>query len=176
MELKELTEKVISLLEIKDTSEMSEKLFDIVKNNNNKTYDGFSKLVENNLSVDWLQMIFQYYQADRKEKMQDYTPKTLADFMGKLAGDSDTIIDMCAGSGALTIQKWNRNHDLKFILYEFDENVMPFLLFNMAVRNISCTVYHSDVLQQEVFHTYKITKGEKYGIFKEVENGNIFNI
>lgn len=176
MELKELTKKVISLLEIKDVAEMQEKLLDVVKNNQVKIYDGFSKLVENNLSVDWLQMIFQYYQADRKEKMQDYTPKTLADFMGKLAGDSDIIIDMCAGSGALTIQKWNRNHDLKFILYEFDENVMPFLLFNMAVRNISCTVYHSDVLQQEVFHTYKITKGEKYGIFKEVENGNIFNI
>lgn len=176
MELKELTEKVIGLLEIKDIDEMSEKLFDAVKSNNEKIYDDFSELVENDLSVDWLQMIFQYYQADRKEKMQDYTPKTLADFMGKLAGDSKNIIDMCAGSGALTIQKWNRNHDLKFILYEFDENVMPFLLFNMAVRNISCIVYHSDVLQQEVFHTYKIEKGEKYGIFKEVENGNVFNI
>lgn len=176
MELKELTEKAISLLEIKDTSEMSEKLFDVVKNNNEKIYNDFSELVGNDLSVDWLQMIFQYYQADRKEKMQDYTPKTLADFIGKLAGDSETIIDMCAGSGALTIQKWNRNHDLKFILYEFDENVIPFLLFNMAVRNISCVVYHADVLQQEVFHTYKINKGEKYGIFKEAENGNIFNI
>lgn len=176
MELKELTEKVIELLEIKDVNEMSGKLLEVVKSNNNKTYDEFLTLVENDLSVDWLQMIYQYYQADRKEKMQDYTPKTLADFMGKLAGDNDTIIDMCAGSGALTIQKWNRNHDLKFILYEFDENVIPFLLFNMAVRNISCTIYHSDVLQQEVFHTYKIIKSEKYGVFKEVQNVNIFNI
>ena len=25
-----------------------------------------------------MQMIFQYYFADRKEKMQDYTPKSLA--------------------------------------------------------------------------------------------------
>lgn len=176
MELKELTEKVTELLEIEDIDEMSGKLFDIVKLNNSKVFNDFSELVENDLSVDWLQMIFQYYQADRKEKMQDYTPKTLADFIGKLAGDSDTIIDMCAGSGALTIQKWNRNHDLEFLLYEFDENVIPFLLFNMAVRNISCTVYHADVLHQEIFHTYKILKGDKYGIFKEVDNGNIFNI
>lgn len=176
MELKELTEKVVDLLEINNTDEMSKKLFCVVKSNNEKIYNDFSRIIGNDLSVDWLQMIFQYYQADRKEKMQDYTPKSLADFMGKLAGDSETIIDMCAGSGALTIQKWNRNHDLKFVLYEFDENVMPFLLFNMAVRNISCTVYHTDVLQQEVFHTYKIGKGEKYGIFKEVENGNILNI
>lgn len=168
MELKELTEKVMILLEIQNIDEMSEKLFENVKNNNSRLYYDFCSLVENDLSIDWLQMIFQYYQADRKEKMQDYTPKTLADFMGKLAGDSDKIIDMCAGSGALTIQKWNRNHDLQFVLYEFDKKVIPFLLFNMAVRNISCTVYHADVLQQEVFHTYKIDKGYKYGIFKEV--------
>lgn len=176
MELKELMKKTISLLDIKDVSEMPEKLFDVVKNNNEKIYNDFQELVECNLSVDWLQMIFQYYLSDRKEKMQDYTPKTLADFMAKLVGNSDaTIIDMCAGSGALTIQKWNKNHNLKFILYEFDENVMPFLLFNMAVRNISCVIYHADVLQQEVFHTYEISKGKKYGFFKEVESGNFFN-
>lgn len=168
MELKELTEKTLELLEIKNTDEMSKRLFDIVRNNNFHIYEKFCKLVENDLSVDWLQKIFQYYQADRKEKMQDFTPKSLADFMGLLAGDSDTVIDMCAGSGALTIQKWNRNHDLKFKLYEFDKNVIPFLLFNMAVRNISCTVYNADVLQMDIFKEYQITKGEKYGVFKEV--------
>ena len=173
MELKELTEKTLELLEIKNTDEMSKRLFDIVRNNNFHIYEKFCKLVEDDLSVDWLQKIFQYYQADRKEKMQDYTPKTLADFMGLLAGDSDTVIDMCSGSGALTIQKWNRNHELKFVLYEFDENVIPFLLFNMALRNIKCKIYHSDVLQNEIFHTYEISQGNKYGIFKEVENGNI---
>lgn len=168
MELKELTEKTLELLGIKNTDEMSKRLFDIVRNNNVQVYEKFNKLVENDLSVDWLQKIFQYYQADRKEKMQDYTPKSLADFIGFLAGDSETVIDMCAGSGALTIQKWNRNHDLKFKLYEFDTNVIPFLLFNMAVRNISCTVYHADVLQMDIFKEYQIVNGEKYGVFKEV--------
>ena len=168
MELKELTEKTLSLLEIENIDEMSKRLYEMVSNNNIQIYEQFCNLIENNLSVDWLQKIFQYYQADRKEKMQDYTPKSLADFMGLLAGDSDTVIDMCAGSGALTIQKWNRNNDLKFKLYEFDTNVIPFLLFNMAVRNISCTVYHADVLQMDIFKEYQITKGEKYGVFKEV--------
>ena len=77
MELKELTEKTLELLEIKNTDEMSKRLFDIVRNNNFHIYEKFCKLVENDLSVDWLQKIFQYYQADRKEKMQDYTPKAL---------------------------------------------------------------------------------------------------
>lgn len=176
MELKELTEKTLKLLEIENTDEMSKRLFDIVRNNDVNIYEQFSGLVENDLSVDWLQKIFQYYQADRKEKMQDYTPKSLADFIGLLAGESKTVIDMCAGSGALTIQKWNRNHDLEFNIYEFDEKVIPFLLFNMAVRNISCTIFHADVLQMEIFHTYKITKGDKYGTFKEIMNEYSTNI
>lgn len=142
MELKELVEKTLDLLEIENTDEMS---------------------------VDWMQMIFQYYHADRKEKMQDYTPKSLARFVSRLAGESDVIIDMCAGSGALTIQKWSMTPEQKFELYEFDENVIPFLLFNMAVRNIECTVYHADVLQDEVFHTYTVSKGDKYGEVKEVK-------
>lgn len=167
MELKELSEKVKSLFEAEDIDELPKRILDTVQNNDEKKYEEFCNLVTD-LSVDWLQMIYQYYLADRKEKMQDYTPKSLALFMGKLIGDADAITDLCAGSGALTIQKWCMNNEQKFELYEFDENVIPFLLFNMAVRNIECTVYHADVLQQENFHTYKISRGEKYGKFREV--------
>lgn len=168
MELKELTEKTLEILEIESTFNMSERLLKCVTNNEERIYEQFCKLVDNDLSIDWLQKIYQYYQADRKEKMQDYTPKSLADFMGLLAGESKNVIDMCAGSGALTIQKWNRNPDLEFTLYEFDEKVIPFLLFNMAVRNISCIVFQADVLQMEIFKQYKITKGERYGRLQEV--------
>lgn len=167
MELKELSEKVKSLFEAEDIDELPKRILNTVKDNDSEKYEDFCKIVKD-LSIDWLQMIYQYYLADRKEKMQDYTPKSLALFMGKLIGDADVITDLCAGSGALTIQKWCMNNEQKFELYEFDENVIPFLLFNMAVRNIECTVYHADVLQQENFHTYKISRGEKYGKFREV--------
>ena len=167
MELKELSEKVKSLFEAEDIDELPKRILNTVKDNDSEKYEDFCKTVKD-LSIDWLQMIYQYYLADRKEKMQDYTPKSLALFMGKLIGDADVITDLCAGSGALTIQKWCMNNEQKFELYEFDENVIPFLLFNMAVRNIECTVYHADVLQQENFHTYKISRGEKYGKFREV--------
>ena len=52
-------------------------------------------------------MIFQYYFADRKEKMQDYTPKSLAVAVAELSKTENEKIclDLCAGSGALTIQK-----------------------------------------------------------------------
>lgn len=171
MELGKLQNALCDLFQISDIQELGKALFKCVKDNDVGKYSAFHNLVQD-LFVDWLQMIFQYYYADRKEKMQDYTPKTLADFMGRLAGDSENIIDMCAGSGALAIQKWNRNHDLSFVLFEYDERVIPFLLFNMALRNIDCLVVHSDVLKDEVYHKYKIRKGDKYGIFKEMEDGN----
>lgn len=168
MELKELTEKMMALFKSESVEALADKVLIAVKNNDENVYEKFCDLVQD-LSTDWLQMIFQYYHADRKEKMQDYTPKSLAVFIGRLAGKADTVVDMCAGSGALTIQKWNMNHEQKFELYELDEKVFPFLLFNMAVRNINCTVYHADVLQDEIFHVYTVSKGDKYGEVKEVE-------
>lgn len=167
MELKELTEKMVDILNISNPQEMPERLFEVVNQNEVSVYEQFCDLVED-LETDWLQMIFQYYQADRKEKKQDYTPKSLAMLLGKLAGDADIITDLCAGSGALTIQKWAMKHEQKFELYEFDERVIPFLLFNMAVRNIECIVFHEDVLQQEIFHVFKISKGEKFATVKEI--------
>ena len=167
MDLRELTNRMLEILEIKSTDEIQKRLIRVVKNDETSVYDQFCNIVQD-LSVDWLQMIFQYYHADRKEKKQDYTPKSLARFMGRLAGKSDLIIDLCAGSGALTIQRWSMNQEQHFELYEFDENVIPFLLFNMAVRNIECTVFHCDVLQQQTYHTFRIIKRERFGKIIEV--------
>lgn len=167
MELKKLTEATMNLLDIKDIKELPNAILRTCRENKTNVFLEFEHIVEE-LDTDWLQQIYQYYLADREEKKQDYTPKSLADFMGKLAGDSEVIIDMCAGSGALTIQKWKRNKNIEFILYEYDENVIPILIFNMMLRNIECVIYHADVLQDEVYHVYKIKKGNKYGIFEEV--------
>lgn len=162
MELKELVDKTLEIFGASDIQELRDKIFEACKNNNELIFKSFKELVCD-LNVDWLQKIFQYYEADRKDKKQDYTPKCLAEFCGRLAGESDVVVDMCAGSGALTIQKWVLNNNQKFELYEFDENVIPYLLFNMMLRNIDCSVYHSDVLQDEIFHEYRIKKGAEFG-------------
>ena len=123
------------------------------------------------LTIDYMQMIFQYYFADRKEKMQDYTPKSLAVAVAELSKTKDEKIclDLCAGSGALTIQKWNENNDLKFICKEYDSRVIPFLLFNLAIRNIDAEVIHCDVLSDENFKTYRTQKGDRFATVKEVD-------
>ena len=169
MELSDIKENIFSIFNITKIDDIGEKLMSCVKNADEKIYSNFAEMLNEDLSVDYLQPVYQYYLADRKEKKQDYTPKCLSNLVGRLIGEADTITDMCAGSGSLTIQKWNQDHEQKFILYEIDENVLPFLLFNMALRNIECTVYHADVLQQQVFRTYKICKGENYGIIENEE-------
>lgn len=168
MELKALCEKTIEIFAIQNISELSDKLFDVCMNNQHEYMERFAEAVED-LSVDWLQKIFQYYEADRKKKMQDYTPLTLARFIGKLTetANEKAVYDLCAGSGALTIQKWNLNNDLLFLCYEYDKKVIPLLLFNLAVRNINAFVVNGDALQDETFSIYQVKRGEKFSTVTE---------
>lgn len=161
MELSELKTKVLEIFEITEVKDLGSAL---VKNLDNcEKMQAFEEVVNGDLSKDWLQKIYQYHEADRKEKKQDYTPASLGKLLAKLSGNGDTVIDLCAGSGALTIQKWNENHNQRFLLYELDENVIPYLLYNLAIRNIEATVMRADVLKNEVYESWEIRKGEKYG-------------
>lgn len=163
MDLKKLTEESLKIFEVESIEELSDKIMQICINNKKEYFKEFKDLVQD-LETDWLQKIFQYYEADRKEKKQDYTPKTLAELVAKLSQqkEEETVIDMCAGSGALTIQKWKTNKKLKFICQEYDEKVIPYLLFNLMLRNIEAEVQQIDVLENAIFHKYKIVPKEEF--------------
>lgn len=163
MELQELSHRTLELFNINNIKDLKKELYEIVMHHDVDKMAKFKELVNGDLSVDWLQKIFQYYLADRENKKQDYTPTSLAKLVAKLSGNCNEVIDMCAGSGALTIQKWNLDKNAKFILYEFDENVIPYLLFNLCLRNIEATVYHKDVLSEEIYNIYKIHKTSEFG-------------
>lgn len=163
MELKELSKKVMNLFSISSVQDLGDALMECVNENNEAKMMQFVDAVGGDLSVDWLQKIYQYYCADREEKKQDYTPKCLAQFLSRLIGDSEETIDMCAGSGALTIQRWAENRDTEFILYEIDEKVIPYLIFNMVIRNIPAIINQTDILQNETVNAWKIRRGERFG-------------
>lgn len=167
MELKEFCDKTLAIFECDNVELLKEKIYQAIQKNESEKYDKFCELVNNDLSIDWLQKIFQYYEADRKIKKQDYTPATLAKLVGLLA-NGNNIVDMCAGSGALTIQTWNINKNAKFKLYELDSKVIPYLIFNLIIRNIEAEVINGEVLSGEIYKVYKIKKGEKYGEMEEV--------
>ena len=83
MELYKLTQAFTELLEIEDVKKSPERLMEIIQ----KGYEGFFDsltALHDDLTTDHLQPIFQYYMADRKEKMQDYTPSCLGRLIAKL--------------------------------------------------------------------------------------------
>lgn len=136
----------------------------------NEVLSAYVGMVDGDLETDNLQKIFQYHYADRKEKCQDYTPKSIAKLCATASEANGNIVyDLCAGSGALTIQKWAQNPDKTFICEELDERVIPFLLFNMAVRNMRGYVINRNALTLEFVKGYKLIAGSQFSDIVEVE-------
>lgn len=170
MELSQIRDKFTELLKIDDMSKASEKLMLMLGKERDAFFDGFLQFT-GDLKSDNLQPIFQYYFADRKEKMQYFTPQSLAKALCRIVGveDAASCYDMCAGSGALTIQAWNINKNLHFICEEYDERVIPFLIANLSMRNINGIVIHRDVLSGERFNAWKLEASDKHSKITETE-------
>lgn len=171
MELQELKNKTLKLFKIEEIKDLSTKIFEVCINNEIEYFKEFKKMVNNDLQTDWLQKIYQYYSADRKNKKQDFTPKSLAMLISRLSQDEKEkkCIDMCSGTGSLTIQKWVLNPNLEFEMWEIDENVIPFTIFNMMLRNIKSEIYQKDVLKNEVYHIYRIHQQEEFGKVEKIK-------
>lgn len=114
------------------------------------------------LTEDWLQRIWQYYLADRDGKKQDFTPPSLAKLVTALAGEASTVLDMCSGTGALTVAYHSQHPEARFLCQEVDESVIPWLLCNLAIRKINAVVQQADVLTGELgkIWTVKNVSGE----------------
>ena len=170
MELLELYHATLEIFGATDAGDLSQCIMYTVLTNQTDKYEMAIRLWPD-LNHDWMQKIFQYYQADRDEKKQDFTPPGLALFMASfVAGEKGEVIDLCAGSGALTIQAWTQAPDRNFTLYELDEKVIPYLLFNLAVRNINATVYHGDILSNRTIAVYSVCKGKQFATVARKEH------
>lgn len=155
IELTELINKMKDIFSFESVDELGECLLKAIRENDVEKFDRFTNeigLFDN----DVLKKIFQYYISDRNDKKQDFTPDCLSELVFRLAGE-DSCIDMCAGTGSLST-KFNNVTAL-----EFDEKVIPFLLFNYLIRNISAEVFLMDVIKNEKYKLYKIESGDKYG-------------
>lgn len=164
MELKELTSKICDLFGCVSVDTLPDKIMLTLSSQSPTIYFDKYKELCPDLSVDWLQRVYQFYHADREEKKQDYTPVALAKLVSFLSytPNEKVVYDCCAGSGALTIQKWSANQELKFVCEELDEKVLPILLFNLCIRNIEATVINKNILTGEIFCSYKTHKGFIY--------------
>lgn len=167
MELLEFKGQMLKLCNTSDLKEIGSILFRVVLSNETQFYDKYNALVANE-SKDWLQALWQYYEADRTEKKQDYTPKSLCKLVSTLVGDCETVYDCCGGSGALTLQNLKDKAISNVYIEELDENVIPFLLFNLSLHNANGYVVNGDVLKQEKYKIYQLSNGKKYSKVKTV--------
>ena len=168
MELLELKHKMFELCGVSELAEIRDVLYNAALSQDIAIFDGYNSIIDD--TKDWLQALWQYYEADRTEKKQDYTPKSLCRLVSALAGECNSVYDCCGGSGALTIEMLKKGNIDNIFVEELDERVIPFLLFNLCLRNASGYVVNGDVLSREQFKCYKLTKGEKYSRCEVVEH------
>lgn len=168
-ELTEIKDGLLRIFESASVDDLSQAVKDAVMANDLSKYRDYLELIGNDLDTDYLQQVFQYYHAERVTLKQDYTPKSLAKLLAKLTAGADEIIDLCAGSGALSVQALNNAPETSINALEYDRNVIPFLLFNLAVRNAQGMVTCGDgINRQEVFEKYKLTKGDEFSKCEKV--------
>lgn len=114
-----------------------------ILNDSNMRENLFNKFLEKetDLSFDWFADYFQEEHSDRKNKKQDFTPDGIVKLISSLLGKFNINVDICAGTGGLTIKRWSANHNGKFYCEEFSDRAMPFLLFNLMIRNMNAIVF-----------------------------------
>lgn len=111
------------------------------------------------LETDHMRELWQYWHS-KKESGQFFTPPTLCKLCAELTDcGSDTVLDLCAGSGAMTIAKWIQRPDRTFICLEKDLDVIPYLLFNLSVRGMHAFVKAGDALTGEYSDIWEVSSG-----------------
>lgn len=135
---------------------------------NNKKNELFNQLVSFgvDLSVDFFLQSFQSLLSNRNELKQDYTPPEVSALCGAFSGKAQSVLDLCAGSGSLSIAKWNECPNAKFYCVEYSVDVIYILLFNLAIRGIEGEVIHGNALTGDVIQSFRLTKN---GDFSDIE-------
>lgn len=155
---------IFEISEVKSKKEFEKYLDDIIsdKTEREKLYD---KITLDD-SIDLFRDYFEENNAERKTNKQDYTPTNVAELMATLAGSkAHNFYDGAAGTGTLIIAAWvkaGKPKDFFAYAWEYSDSVIPYLIHNLAFRNISAEIVNGDTLTQEVFARYELKQSEKY--------------
>lgn len=162
------TQAINELFGINESFELPEvllkKLLD--KKERDKLCNDFMQF-EFDIKNDCLRDYFQMNSANRSNLKQDYTPDCLARLISQLVPETDNLIDICAGTGALTI---GMSRNINYQCEELSKMSISVLLFNLALRGISAVVLQKNVLLNKIEKIYKLTKNGNYSDIETVEN------
>lgn len=171
MELKETAGKIRELFGCQDGESFHDSVWRVLKSNDRDLiFEKFEELT-GGLNEDYLQKIHQFWYADRAEKKQDYTPRSLADLVASLTGHtgSYSVYDFCAGTGAMTLGHWRQNKNISVLCEELDARNIPLLLFNLAIRNICGHVVQMNVLTRQKLSAWRLSPREKFACIEKCE-------
>lgn len=174
MELLEFKGKILELCKVKEIKDIGDVLMSAVLNNEIDFFCEYKNIIDD--SKDWLQALWQYYEADRTEKKQDYTPKSLCKLVASLAGKADAVYDCCGGSGALTKAFIDMHGTKNVLVEELDDRVIPFLLFNLCLHNVSGYVVNGNVLSKEKIKCFQLVADAKFSKCQIIDSAYTENI
>lgn len=162
------------ILGIEESYQVPQKMLDLMLNDKDRvtTFESFLE-IESDLSHEWFQNYFETEHSDRKVKKQDFTPQSIGELGAKIIGKSDSYFEATAGTGGMMIQFWKDNKNSYYEVEELSDRVIPFLLFNMAIRNMSGVVKHGDSLIESFKVTYQLKSGDKYSSIEVVEQPQV---
>lgn len=167
-----LSNKIINnLIGVKESFELPEKLMSLLLDEEKKKtlFNSFMEY-DIDLSNDLFRDYFQEEHSNRKELKQDYTPDSICKIISKLQNKQNCILDVCSGTGALTLFSFQDNTNATFYCEELSSRAIPFLLFNLSIRNMNAFVIQKDVLKNEIINTFTIKKGEDFSAIAKSEN------
>lgn len=167
--------KFLNVLEIKEEYQIKDALFKVLFSNQKDVF--LDKLIKSGFDVnkDEIREIFENELANRKTLKQDYTPSCICKLISCLCDKQQTVLDICGGVGSLSIQTFIDGNSNNLVIEELSDVSISLLLLNLSIRNIEATVYQKDVLTQEIFNVYRLTKSKKYSDIVLLDKNLIFN-
>lgn len=163
MSKKDIETIINEYLNIKESYQLPEKMLACLMNPVKKV-EMFNLVLEHYPSLE-SDIFFEYFESEHANKgklKQDFTPPEICEIVAQLSKKVETIKDMCAGTGGLSIKQINKNPNAYYIFEEISERTLPLLLFNLAIRNINGIIKLGDSLTMQYERIYKLEKGDKY--------------
>lgn len=171
------TDVINNILGIKESYQASDTLMKILfdKEKREKVFREFLEY-EKNLDFDWFHIYFEEEHANKLKFAQDFTPDSISKIVSRIVAETarennSMTLDTAAGTGSLTIQKWNddrlkvssfdyRPSNYFYRCEELSDRALPFLIFNLMVRGMNAIVIHGDALNREAKQVYFIQNDE----------------
>lgn len=161
--------EINEVFKIKDAFDAPDHLMEILqdKPERERVFKEMLELFNYKLDFDWFHEYFQKPLANKKEQGQVFTPTHTANLMAQLAPleKGEIHSDPCAGTGVMTVAQWNlvrqrENYmpsDYRYICEELSGQIIPFLIFNLAIRGMNGVVVHCNVMTRESYGAFLIS-------------------